>query len=341
MENYYKILGVEENSDQETIKKSYRKLAIKFHPDKNKEKGAEDHFKKISEAYNILGDREKRRKYDDARNNNFFYKPFSGFNKNNDFGGFSNNNRSTEKNGVSLNITIQLNLQDILNGTEKKIKIKRNKKCNRCSGTGADEGRSFQSCGVCNGSGFSTVFQTRGFSQINTIQACGACNGKGKVILENCFSCSGRGLTPEEDIVDIKIPPGAYDGMKFVVDGKGDESKDLGKNGDLYINIKEIQDPRFLRRGIDLISIKEISFVDAVLGTKKEITLPSGETVTAVIEPGTIPGTVLKFSKNGLPNMGYGGRGDFLVEITIKIPKNLTQEEKSSLESLLNFKIFN
>jgi molecular chaperone DnaJ len=341
MENYYKILEVEENSDQETIKKSYRKLAVKFHPDRNKESGAEEKFKKIAEAYNTLGDKEKRKKYDVERMNKSFYEPFSGFSNARDFGGFSTWGNPSPSKGTSLNITIQLNLQDVLNGVEKKIKIKRNKRCKPCSGTGAEGGKSFQTCGLCKGSGFVSVFQMRGYAQMNSVQSCNSCNGTGRVILENCFICYGRGLSSEEDVVEIKIPPGASDGMQFVVEGKGDESNLGGRNGDLYIKIKEIMDPRFFRKGIDLVSIKEISFVEAVLGTNKEIQLPSGEIVKAVIEPGTIPGTVLKFSQKGIPNMGFGGRGDFLVEVTIRIPKNLSQEERNAVESLISFEKFN
>lgn len=342
MEDYYKILGVEETADQEAIKKSYRKLAVKFHPDKNKEAGAEERFKKIAEAYGAIGDPEKRLKYDLDRKNKSFYNPFSGFEKRSPgFSGFGSWSTPTPSKGSSLNITIQMGLSDILNGVEKKIKLKRSKRCVTCSGTGAEGGRSFQTCGLCQGSGFVSMNQMRGYVQINSVQSCTVCNGTGRVVLENCFSCYGKGLNTQEDVVDIKIPAGASDGMQFIIEGKGNESTLGGGNGDLYVKVKEVEDPRFNRRGIDLISLKEISFIEAVLGTNKEIDLPSGEKVKAIIEEGTVPGTILKFSQGGIPNMGFGGRGDFLVEITVKIPRDLTQEEKEILESLKKLDKFN
>jgi len=341
MEDYYKILGVEETADQETIKKAYRKLAVKFHPDKNKERGAEERFKKIAEAYGAIGDPEKRLKYDLDRKNKSFYNPFSGFEKAQGFGGFGSWANPSPPKGSSVNITIQISLHDVLNGVEKKIKLKRSKKCVPCSGTGAEGGRSFQTCGLCQGSGFVSMNQMRGYVQINSVQSCTACNGTGRVVLENCFSCYGKGLKTEDDIVDVKIPAGAADGMQFIVEGKGNESTFGGRNGDLYIKVKEVPDPRFMRRGIDLISFKEISFIEAVLGTNKEIDLPSGEKVKAVVEAGTVPGTILKFSQNGIPNMGFGGRGDFLVEITIKIPRDLNEEEMNAIENLKKLDKFN
>jgi molecular chaperone DnaJ len=338
MEDYYKILGIEETADQEAIKKAYRKLAIKFHPDKNKEKGSEEKFKKIAEAYSTIGDVEKRTKYDLDKKIKTSYNPFSGSGKTQ---GFKSWKSPVSQKGSSLNITIQINLHDILYGVEKKIKLKRSKRCVPCSGTGAESGTSFQTCGLCHGSGFVSVGQMRGYVQINSVQSCNSCNGTGRVVLENCFSCYGKGLKNEEDVIDVKIPAGASDGMQFIVEGKGNESTLGGRNGDLYVKIKEITDDRFIRKGINIISTAEISFVEAVLGTNKNINLPTGETVKTVIEAGTIPGTILKFTQRGIPNMGFGGRGDFLVEITIKVPKDLSQEEKEAVENLAKLEKFN
>jgi len=349
--DYYKILGIQDNADDDTIKKAYRVNAKKYHPDRNKEEGSEEKFKQIAEAYEVLSNPEKKRKYDITKGmggNGGFDDIFNRFNQKwqnqqdpfaSHYNPFGQTHQSNVK-GSSLNITLQITLDDILKGVDKRIKLKRNKKCSSCDGTGADGGTSFQTCGNCNGSGFFTVNQNRGYVQINSVQECGSCKGTGKVVLENCITCFGGGVKSIEDVVDIKIPAGASDGMQFVVEGKGNDPRGPGKAGDLFIKIREIQDPEFIRRGIDLITSKEISFIDAILGTNVDVDMPTGESVKAVVDPGTVSGTVLKFSNKGVPNIGYGNKGDFLVELHIKVPKDLNEEEKEFCESLKNLDIF-
>lgn len=333
-----------ESADHDEIKRAYRNLAKKFHPDKNKEPGAEEKFKKITEAYENIGDPVKRGEYDRKRS---FRDAFAGFGFGNNF----NNNRdpfydhynpatSQDPKGSHLNITLKVSLKDVLNGVEKRIKLKREKKCRSCAATGSEGGRSFQTCGTCNGMGHITVNRMNGFVQINSVTVCNACSGSGKSILEYCLDCLGKGLLPIEDIVDINIPAGSSDGMQFVVANKGNEGKGNGLPGDLYVKIKEIPDDLFIRKGTDLISAKEITFIDAVLGTNIEVEMPDGESLKAVVSPGTIPGTVLKFSQRGIPNLGYGGRGDFLVELNVKIPSNLSKEEKEFIEALRDYDMF-
>ncbi len=348
MTDYYKILGVQENADEETIKKAYRTQAKKYHPDKNKEPGAEETFKKVSEAYDILGNQTKRNKYDLSRNfsgfayndfsqraNHSYHDPFA-----NHYNAYTQAAQKPQTKGTSLNITLQFTLNDVLNGVEKKIKLKINKKCNTCDGTGADGASSFQTCANCKGSGFFSINTNRGFVQINSVQSCNVCQGTGKLVLENCLDCFGAGLKASEEVVDVNIPPGASEGMQFVIDGKGNDSRDGGKSGDLYIKVKEIPDPVFIRKGIDIIAAKQISFIDAVLGTNIDVDMPSGETIKTVVDPGTVPGTVLRFAQKGIHNMGYGGRGDFLVEVNIRIPDNVTDEQKKFLEELKENDIF-
>jgi molecular chaperone DnaJ len=348
VKDYYKILEVAEDADPETIKKSYRNLALKYHPDKNKSAEAEDKFKLISEAYGILGDPSKKSSYDLKRKGGMnFDDIFSHFGQRfntgrDPFNDHYNVWKTTTQNqkGTSLNITLQVNLNEVLNGVDKKIRIKREKKCISCSGSGA-EASSFQNCAMCNGSGHISVTQNRGgFIQINSVQVCNACQGSGRVVLEACLDCFGHGLKKDEEVVEIKIPAGASDGMQFIVEGRGNDSKLGGKAGDLFVKIKEISDPTFIRKGIDLITSKEITFIDAVLGTNIDVILPTGESVTTIVDPGTIPGTVLKFAQKGVPNMGYGGKGDFLVELNVKIPSHLTDEEKEWLEEQRNNNIF-
>jgi molecular chaperone DnaJ len=342
LENYYNILGVQDNSDQETIKKAYRSLAKKYHPDKNKEEGAEEKFKKITEAYEVISDTEKRKEYDRKRAWGSAFSGFghSNFDNNNPFGQGFGQGFHQDPRGTHLNITLKVKLEDVLNGVIKKIKLKRDKKCDSCKGTGSEKGSSFQTCGTCNGSGFVHVNKTNGFVQINTVTTCNSCNGSGRTILEYCLDCLGKGLRSEEDIIDINIPAGASDGMQFVVANKGNEGKGNGLPGDLYVRIREVLDDRFVRRGTDLIQSKEITFIDAVLGKNIDVEMPDGERLKAVVSPGTIPGTVLKFSQRGIPNLGYGGRGDFLIELNVKVPANLNEEEKRFMEELREYDMF-
>ena len=341
MEDYYKILGVDEDASQEVIKKSYRSLAKKYHPDKSSEKGAEEKFKKISEAYSHLSDPVKKNKYDLHRKGggsvfdmfnsmrNHYSSPFQDY-------GFTPN--TIVKKGTSLSVRLQINLHDVLNGVEKKIKIKKQKRCKTCDGEG---GHSHQKCAVCNGSGFVEVNQNRGFVSINSVHQCQVCQGTGRVILETCIDCLGRGLIDGEDIIDIKIPPGASNDMQFVLENMGNESSSVnGMNGDFYVKIVELPDSNLIRKGIDLISGTQISFLDAVLGTTIDVKMPDGEILKAIIDPGTVSGTVLKFAQRGIPNIGYGGKGDFLLEIGIKIPNNLSDIDRAFLEKLRKKQIF-
>lgn len=333
MEDYYKILGVTENSSFEEIKKSYRLLAKKYHPDKNKNIDAEEKFKKIQTAYETLIDPQKRYKYDLSRKKiNDFHNIYDIFNINYDY----QNNKI--KKGKSIRITITVTLEDILKGIEKKIKLKLQKRCKTCHGSGVF---SYQTCDICKGTGFIEVMNQNGFMRINSITPCYYCKGTGKVPLEICDVCNGSGFYTSEEIIDIKIPPGATEGMEFIFKNKGHESLDEGgENGDLYVKIKEKPNSTFERQGIDLISSYNISFIDAILGTEIDFKTPTKEIIKIKIPPHTVPGTILKIPHKGIPNMGYGNNGDLLLKINIKIPVITNEKDKTFLLELKKHKIF-
>lgn len=355
MDNYYTVLGVNENDDQETIKKAYRELAKKYHPDKNKEEGAEERFKKISEAYNVISDPSERLKYDSKRKNTFsFTQRPSGrsgnsswdnhYNPGGSFAGGYGFNPNPPVKGKDLKITLKGTLEDVLNGMRKKIKLKRGKKCNSCDGNGSLDGRSFQTCNTCTGSGFIRVTTNNGFITMESVTTCNYCHGEGKVVLEVCISCGGQKILKEEEIIDLNIPAGFSEGFIFTMYGKGDDSTNGGNPGDLKVSFDIEEHNKFFRRGMDLSCFKEITFLDASLGCKIEIDLLEGGSVIANVEKGTKPGTILRFKGKGLPQMGFMGgstRGDILLELSVKIPVPESEDDIELLQSLKEKEIFN
>jgi molecular chaperone DnaJ len=366
MKNYYSILGVNKNSSVDEIKKAFRKLALENHPDKNPgDKIAEERFKDIAEAYDVLSDPEKKSKYDKP---DPFYGSFSGSKKSenpydewarksgntsknsrtewdgfvnfDEFfqNGFTTRKRSKHKKGPSISITVPMSLPDMLSGITKKIKLKRTVKCGECGGNGALDGASFLTCPKCSGQGWVTRVEDIGTGKKSM---CTNCTGTGKMVLEKCFKCEGKNTEVIEDIIEIKIPAGSIAGMQFVIDGKGHESEDSTEPGDLIVFIKDDIDPEFIRSGTNLRVIREISIPDAIGGCKIKVRMPSGENIQTIVEPGTTHGTVLQFPGKGIPDLGLGSHGDFLVEIRIKIPKLVDKEDYDFLELMKNNKIFN
>ena len=344
--DFYAVLGVERNASPDEIKKAYRKLAIKYHPDKNPGNTvAEERFKEAATAYDTLSDPEKKRKYDSVGSNPFGGGPFgSDFNpfqsQGFGWGDFFNPGNQRRK-GNSLSVTIPITISEMITGVRKKIRVKRYCKCSTCSGSGAKDGESFQTCQRCSGTGYITSNRMKGIAMVQTTMPCEYCSSTGKIVLENCLDClGGNGLKTVEEVVDINMPPGAIPGMNFEIKGKGNEGNDSTEPGDLIVRIGEIEDPRYSRSGTDLKITKEINFIDAVLGSKLTVEMPTGENITTVVEPSTKPGTILQFPGKGIPNYGYGSKGDFLIQVQVKIPSAETQEEKDFMESLRSNKIF-
>jgi len=353
--DYYDILGVSKNADKAEIKKAYRKIAIKYHPDKNPgDKEAEEKFKEAAEAYEVLSNDEKKAKYDRFGHSAFdgaggfgggggmtmddifshFGDIFGGFG----FGGFGGNSsggrRQRVSKGTNIRIKVKLTLKDILNGTTKKIKVKKYIACSHCDGTGAENSET-DTCQTCNGSGQVIRVQNTFLGQMQTSSTCPTCHGQGTIIKHKCTYCRGEGIVQGEEIVKINVPAGVSEGMQMNVSGKGNAARRGGINGDLIVIFEEADHPELIRDENDLLYNLYISFPEAALGTSVEI--PTVESKVKIkIAPGTQGGKILRLKGKGLPSYGSYGKGDILVKVNVWVPKSLEKEEKKSLEKLLN-----
>ena len=359
--DYYEILGVAKNANDDEIKKAYRKLAIKYHPDKNpNDKSSEDKFKEAAEAYEILSNKEKRQRYDQfghagvngaggaggfgggggmnmddifSQFGDIFGGAFGGFGG----GGGRSGGRRVNR-GTNLRVKVKLTLHDIANGVEKKIKVNKHVACKTCQGSGAKNGQ-FDTCKTCNGTGAITRVQQTILGAMQTQSTCGVCGGEGRVVKDKCHTCHGDGIVREEEVISINIPAGVAEGMQLSMSGKGNAAARGGINGDLLIVIEEEEHPDLKREGNHLIYSLSIGFPDAALGMSVEI--PTIEAKAKIkIEPGTQSGKVLRLKGKGLPDVNSYGRGDLLVEISVYTPSHLTAEEHKILEGLKHSKNF-
>lgn len=345
--DYYEVLGVDKNASDAEIKKAYRKLAIKYHPDRNPDnKEAEEKFKEAAEAYDVLHDPQKRQQYDQFG----FDGPQGGFGggagMNMDdifsmfgdiFGGhsgFGGGGGRPQYRGNDLRLTVKLTLQEIAEGVTKKFKVKKDITCEHCHGTGAKDGAQPETCPQCNGSGvvYKTVRTMLGMMQTQT--TCPNCHGEGTVIKDKCPYCNGEGVTKGEEVIEINIPAGVSEGMVVNVPGKGNAGKHNGVNGDIQVLIKEEPNDTFIRNGQDLYYTLLLDLPTAILGGEVDIPTISGNKISLKIDPGTQPGKQVRLRGKGLPAVqGYGrGTGDIIVNISVYIPKTLTKEEKEAVE---------
>jgi molecular chaperone DnaJ len=354
--DYYEVLGVSKNAGEDEIKKAYRKLAIKYHPDKNPDdKAAEDKFKEAAEAYEILSNAEKRQRFDQfghagvggsagggfggmnmddifSQFGDIFGGAFGGFG-----GGGAQRGRRVNR-GTNLRVKVKLALKDIANGVEKKIKVNKQVSCKTCAGSGAKNGN-YDTCRQCNGSGVITRVQQTILGAMQTQSTCSACNGEGRIIRDKCVSCHGDGVVREEEVISINIPAGVAEGMQLSMQGKGNAAQRGGINGDLLIVVEEEEHPELKREGNHVLYSLNVSFPDAALGITVEI--PTIEAKAKIkIEPGTQSGKVLRLKGKGLPDVNSYGRGDQLVEISIFTPTHLSAEEKKQLEAMRESKNF-
>lgn len=355
--DYYEILGVSKSASDDEIKKAYRKLAIKFHPDKNPDdKGAEDKFKEAAEAYEILSNSEKRQRYNQfghagvggasqgggyggGMNMDDIFSQFGDIFGGGGFGGGSRGGGGRRVvRGSNLRIKVKLNLQEVAKGAEKKLKVNKFVSCGTCKGSGAKNGQ-FDTCKLCNGSGVQVRTQQTFLGAMQTQTTCSGCNGEGKTVKDKCNTCNGDGIIRAEEVITINIPAGVAEGMQLSVGGKGNAAPRGGINGDLLVLIEEEEHPELKRDGSNLFYDGYVSFADATLGTSIEIPTVDAK-VKIKIEPGTQSGKVLRLKGKGLPDVNSYGTGDLLVNINVWTPQTLTAEEKKILENLKDSKNF-
>lgn len=365
--DYYEILEVERGASAEEIKKAYRKVALKYHPDRNPDnKQAEDKFKEAAEAYEVLSDPDKRKRYDqyghaamngggpggyqDVNVEDIFrnfgdvfggggggFDPFETF-----FGGNRGGRggaRSRGKRGTNLRIKVKLTLQEVANGASKTIKVKKHIECNTCHGSGAKDSQSMGTCGTCGGTGAVRKVTNTFLGQMQTTSACPVCNGSGQTITKKCTTCNGLGNTFGEETLSIDIPAGVQDGMQLSMSGRGNAGENGGPPGDLIIAIEVTNSTELEIDGQNVIYYLSLNFADAALGCSAEVPTVEGK-VRIKIPAGTQPGKVMRLSGKGLPAVNSYGKGDQLIIVNVYTPTQLSSEERKMLEKMREWSNF-
>lgn len=355
--DYYEVLGLNKSASKSDIKKAYRDLAKKYHPDRNKEPDAETKFKEVQEAYEVLSDDQKKSAYDQfghAGTQGFggggYSGGFGGFEDfgnfsggfedifenlfGGGFGGFSTGRtpRSSSVRGADIEANLKITFEEAVFGAEKTVKYKRKKVCTECSGSGA-KNNSMTDCKECNGSGQVTRVQQTIFGTIQTRGVCPTCNGEGRIIKDACPKCKKEGRVEEIDEFTIKVPPGIPDEVTLRFQDRGNAGQRGGNYGDLFINIEVTPHPILERRGDDIYMDKEIAITSAVLGDEIVVPTVHGETVIKV-EPGTQNDKIIKLNDKGGPKFRKNGNGDQYIRIKVKVPQKLSKDEKQLWEKL-------
>ncbi|MDD5652295.1 MAG: molecular chaperone DnaJ [Candidatus Moranbacteria bacterium] len=359
MADYYKILGVDKSASDDEIKKAYRKLAHKYHPDKKG--GDENKFKEINEAYQVLSDKTKRSQYDQFGQtfegaggfNKGGFGGFSGFGGQWDFSGFSGQSEPGgwedifsdifggsgrgfgEKRGGDIQVDIEISFEEMIKGTQKTIKLYKNSRCSVCNGSGGEPGAKEENCKACGGTGRIRKTVRSIFGAISQESVCKDCQGKGKVFSQKCKVCEGSGTVKEEKNIPIDIPAGIQDGQTISIQGEGEAGRYGAPSGDLYVNIRIIPHKKFVRKGDDIFSEETIKFFQAALGDHIEVETVEGK-VSMKVPAGTQSGEIFRIRSKGVPHLRGGGRGHHMVKIIVEIPKKLSGKEKELIQQLKN-----
>ncbi len=358
--DFYEILGVTKGAPAEEIKKAYRKMAIKYHPDKNPDNPeAEEKFKEAAAAYEILSNPEKKQRYDQyghagvggngggqgngGMNMEDIFSNFGDvFGDESPFGSFFGNRGGggkARRKGSNLRIKLKLDLSEIANGAEKKIKVKRHIACDTCHGNGSKNGTSVKTCTACQGSGQTRKIVETMLGRMVSSGTCATCNGNGSTISEKCTVCQGAGTQEKEEVITIKVPAGVADGMQLSMSGKGNFSQGGGIAGDLIILIEEEENDLLKREGNNIVYDLYISFTDAVFGASIEVPTIDGK-VKIKIDPGTQSGKILRLKGKGIQDINGYEKGDQLIHVNVWTPQQLTKEEKDTLQKFHNAESF-
>ncbi len=354
--DYYEILGVARTADKEEIKRAYRRLARKYHPDVNKEEGAEERFKEINLAYEVLSEPEVRARYDRFGESGVSSAAGSGFGDMGDMGfadifesffsgfagggvaGQQGRRRSGPVRGDDLRLDLKLDFREAIFGGEKEIRISHLETCSACVGTGAKPGTRPRTCGTCNGAGQVRRATRTPFGSFTQVSVCPTCNGTGETIEDKCEACNGAGVKQETKKLKINVPPGVDNGTRLRVSAEGDAGARGGPSGDLYVYLFVNEDAEFQRDNINILSEIKISYLQAILGCRLDVNTVDGPT-ELTIPAGTQPNTVMKLDGKGVPKLGNPAvRGDHLISVAIDIPTKLTAEERPLLEQLAKLK---
>jgi len=346
-QDYYKVLGVARNDSEEEIRKAFRKKALEYHPDRNKSAGAEDKFKEINEAYQVLSDTKKRSLYDrhgeaGVSTNGGFDRPFDGFDV---FGGFgdifdsffgdvSGRRARQAQRGGDLQQRVVLSFEEAVFGTEREVEVTRLERCQRCSGAGNEPGTTIGRCTTCRGSGQVRRSQRSIFGQFSQISACPTCQGSGNVIKNPCTTCRAAGVERRKRKIAVSIPAGVEGGMQVRLSGEGDVGRDGGPSGNIYVHVDVRNHQFFNRDGNDLVYRLPINMAEAALGVEKSVPTLDGASETLKVPQGTQAGAEFRIRGKGIPHLHSDRRGDLRVLVDLQVPRTLDSNQRKLLEDL-------